>query len=144
MRNGKLNKYKLNNNDCRKFENILLESVDEAFSTLGENVKKTIYFYLAESFSISKQDIPFKIDAFSNALEKIFGIGARKLEILIIAKLHEKVSCDYKWNGPKWLVPDLTFIQYLELSRSFYEERGEIEKIEVMINAIEQPEEQQV
>ncbi len=122
----------------KKFESVLLESIDEAFSNLGENVKTVIYFHLTEKFMITKQDIPSKIDDFSDALEKIFGLGSRKLEILIIAKLHEKISCDYKWQGPKWLIPDLTFRQYVELSRSYYEDREKMGQIEVIIDAEEQ------
>ncbi len=121
-----MNKNIGNNTNRKKFEGVLLESIDEAFSTLGDNVKRVIYFHLTEKFMITKMDIPSKIDDFSDALEKIFGLGARKLEILIIAKLHDKISCDYEWKGPNWLVPDLTFRQYVELSRSYYEDREKI------------------
>ena len=75
------------NDRGKTFENILLESIDEAFESLGENVKKAIYFHLMQKFLISREDIPDKIDAFSDGLEKIFGIGARNLEILIRHKL---------------------------------------------------------
>ena len=68
-----------NNGDCKKFENVLLETIDQAFSTLGENVKKSIYFHLNQKFMITKQDIPYRIDDFSDALEQIFGTGARML-----------------------------------------------------------------
>jgi hypothetical protein len=137
-----LNKNIENYTNRKKFETFLLESIDEAFSTLGENVKRVIYFHLTEKFMITKQAIPSKIDDFSDALEKIFGLGARKLEILIIAKLHDKISCDYKWKGPNWLVPDLTFSQYVELSRSYYEDAAQIGEIEMIIDAEEQQQEQ--
>lgn len=142
MRKRHLNKNIGNNTNRKKFESILLESIDEAFSTLGENVKKVIYFHLTEKFMITKQEIPSKIDDFSDALEKIFGLGARKLEILIITKLHNKISCDYEWKGPNWLVPDLTFSQYVELSRSYYEDRENIGQLEVIVDAEEQQQEQ--
>ena len=131
-----------NGTDRGKFEDVLLESIDEAFSTLGESVKKVIYFHLSEKFKITKRNIPNKINAFSDALEKIFGLGARKLEILIVSKLHEKINCNYEWKGPNWLVPDLTFSQYVELSRSYYEDRRKIGQIEVIIDAEEQQQEQ--
>ena len=116
------------NKNCegKKFELILLETLDEALSTLGENVKKTIYFHLQQKFLIAKNEIPYKIDDFSDALEQIFGLGARKLEILIMAKLHQKITPRYKWEGPNWLVPELTFSQYVELLKIFYENNEKI------------------
>lgn len=130
------------NNDSKKFEVILLETLDEALSTLGETVKKTIYFHLQQKFLIAKQEIPYKIDDFSDALEQIFGSGARTLEILIMMKLHQKIKSRYRWEGPKWLVPELTFSQYVELLKSFYEDNGKIGQVEVIIDAGEQRQEQ--
>ncbi len=130
--------------DCedKKFEVILLETLDEALSTLGENVKKTIYFHLQHKFLIAKQEIPNRIDDFSDALEQIFGSGARTLEILIMKKLHQKIKSRYKWEGPNWLVPELTFSQYVELLKVFYEDNCKIGQVEVIIDAGEQRQEQ--
>ncbi len=126
------------NDGRKKFETLLLEAVDDAFSTLGERAKTSIYFHLEHKFIIPKQDIPYRIDDFSDALERIFGIAAKHLEILIMKKLHEKISCFfYEWNGPSWLVPDLTFRQYVELMRLCYEDKGKTVKLEVWVNAEE-------
>ena len=130
------------NGDCKKFENLLTETIDEAFSTLGENVRKSIYFHLNQKFMITKQDIPYKIDEFSDALEQIFGIGARMLELLIMTKLQGKIRALYKWEGPNWLVPELTFSQYVSLLKSFYEDNGEIRQVEVIMDAGDQRQEQ--
>lgn len=130
------------NNDRKKFEVILLETLDEALSTLGETVKKTIYFHLQQEFLIARQEIPYKIDDFSDALEQIFGSGARTLEILIMTKLHQKIKSRYRWEGPNWLVPELTFSQYVELLKSFYEDNEKIGQVEVIIDAGEQRQEQ--
>ena len=43
-----------------KFELVLLETIEEALSILGENAKKSIYFHLQQKFLIAKQDIPFQ------------------------------------------------------------------------------------
>ena len=50
----------------KKFEEILIESVDEAFSCLGENMKDRLYSHLKEDFMIAKEDIPSRIDEFSD------------------------------------------------------------------------------
>ena len=125
------------NEGNKKFEAIVLEAVDEAFSTLGESVKVSIYFHLEHKFIIPKQDIPYRIDEFSDVLERIFGNAAKHLEILIIKKLHKKIACFYKWDGPSWLVPDLTFRQYVELLKLCYEDEREPVKLEVWVDAEE-------
>jgi len=99
----------------QKFKDILLESIDEAFSNLGENVRISIYFHLETKFSLSKKEIPTRIKDFSDALEKIFGQASKQLEILIMSYLNKKVKVNYKWVGPKWLVPELTFEEYIKL-----------------------------
>lgn len=133
-----MNEHLSKNHVSKKFEDVLLEAIDKALSTLGENVKKVIYFHLAQKFMIAQQDIPYRIEDFSDVLEQIFSVGARNLEILIMAKLHEKINYVYEWNGPKWLIPNLTFSQYVELLRLSYEDKGKIGELEVWINAEEQ------
>ena len=134
----KLRKRKLRN----KFSKILLESIDEAFLKLGENTKLSIYFHLKTKFAISRQDIPDRISDFSDALEQIFGLGAPQIEVLIMKCLNERVKSTYKWVGPKWLVPDLTFIKYVKLTRLCCEETGKIGDMEVVLGAEEQRQEQ--
>ncbi len=82
--------------------------MDEALSLLGMSPKQ-IYFHLEKDFNINKQDIPHRIEEFSNAIEQIFGPGARVLEIQIMKRLYEKV-------GPFKHFPmrNLIFSEYVE------------------------------
>ncbi len=112
------------------FEQILLQAIDEALASLGENVKTSIYFHLEEDFKVKREDIPQKIAAFSDALERIFGLGARHLEILFIKKLHAKigVTCkwpEHEWPLSKWIVPEMTFQEYVRLMRQNFEDAKE-------------------
>ncbi len=116
------------------FNKMLLASIDEAVSSLGENVAASIYFHLEKTFNIKRLEIPQRIKDFSEALEKIFGLGARTLELLCMRKLHEKigVSCkwpEYEWPLCKWIVPEMTFQEYVNLMRQNYEKarKGELE-----------------
>jgi len=118
---------------------LLLESIDQAFSSLGQNTKLSIYFHLETKFALPKQDIPDRIEDFSNAVEKIFGRASIPLEILIMKCLNEKINGNYEWIGPKWLAPELTFQKYLKLARLTLENRGKIVKIEVLVNEGESP-----
>jgi hypothetical protein len=130
-------------NRDKKFEDALQDSVDEAFSSLGESVKKSIYYHLENSFLIPRQDIPCRVEDFSDALERIFGPGAKPIELLIMKKLYQKVNCSYKWEGPKWLIPDLTFEKYVELMRIGCKEEEKIETFEVIVDAGERQEQRQ-
>jgi hypothetical protein len=108
------------------FNEMLLASIDEALSSLGENIAAAIYFHLEETFKIKRLEIPQRIKDFSEALEKIFGLGAKTLELLCMKKLHEKigVSCkwpEYEWPLSKWIVPEMTFQEYVNLMRQNYE-----------------------
>lgn len=104
------------------FDQILLGAIDEALSSLGENVKTSIYFHLEDLFKIRKQEIPSRLSDFSNALEQIFGLGARHLEILFIKNLHAKIKVTCKWPThewplSKWIVTEMTFQEYVRLMR---------------------------
>lgn len=95
----------------RAFKKLLLEAVDEALSSLGDSSKQAIYFYLEETFKIKRQSIPNKIEEFTNAIEKIFGRGAKVLEVQIMKYLYEKVGRDFEYFPEK---DDLLFIEYVE------------------------------
>jgi len=96
----------------RIFEKLLLEAVDEALSSLGASSKQAIYFHLENTFDINKPDIPHKIEEFANAIEKIFGPGAKFLEIQIMKRLYKKV-------GPFKYFPErgLIFTEYVAAAR---------------------------
>jgi len=77
-------------------ETFLLEAVDETLSSLGDSAKQAIYFHLEKSFKIKKLEIPNKIEEFALAIEKIFGDGAKLLEIQTMKRLHQKVGQDLR------------------------------------------------
>jgi hypothetical protein len=135
---GKLGKKKRENT----FSTILLESIDKAFLTLGKNASASIYMHLEAKFAITKQDIPRRVNDFSDALEQIFGLAAQPLEILIMKFLNEKVNCTYNWVGPTWLVPDLSFTKYVKLLELWCEDTERIGEVEVILDNGERPEQQ--
>jgi hypothetical protein len=102
------------------FLDVLLEAIDKTFLDLGEPVKKSIYCYL-EKLGIKKHEIPFRIDDFQKALEGLFGVGARQLEIFIIKNLHDKIKIKYNKDMPYWMIPELTFREYIRQVKASYE-----------------------
>jgi len=75
-----------------EFDRLLLEAVDEALFAMGKSSKQTIYSHIEQAFNIKRRDIPNKLDEFANAIEKLFGLGANCLKILIMKSLYEKVG----------------------------------------------------
>ncbi len=108
----------------RSFEKLLLEAIDEGLSSLGDSATYAIYFYLEKTFKISRRDIPYKIEEFADAIEKIFGLGAKFLEILIMKQLYEKVGgiIEYPEHG------DLVFTAYVEaVKQNFLKKKKQAE-----------------
>jgi len=101
----------------RSFEKLLLEAVDESLFSLGVSSKQAIYFHLEKTFDINKQEIPYKIEEFANAVEKIFGLGAKFLEIRIMKRLYEKVGLVFKYFPER---DDLVFTEYVEAASYYF------------------------
>jgi dTDP-glucose pyrophosphorylase len=98
----------------RVFQKFLLEAVDEGLSSLGDSSKKAVYFYLEKVFKIKKQNIPNKINEFTDAIERIFGHGAKVLEIQIMKHLYEKIGEDFEYFPE---TAELLFSEYVEAAR---------------------------
>jgi hypothetical protein len=102
-----------------EFDKLLLAAVEEGLSILGESSKQAIYFHLEQNFGIKRDEIPSKIEAFSVALERIFGFGANYLEISIIRILYKKLNRDFKW----YKHGNFTFIEYATQARKSFQKR---------------------
>jgi hypothetical protein len=98
------------------FDVIIIEAVDEIFSSFGRSCKQAIYFQLENTFKIKKQEIPLKIEDFANAIEQIFGLGAKFIELKILESLHEKIP-NFMYS-PK--IEDLVFTEYVATLRRFF------------------------
>ena len=109
----------------QKFNECLIQAVDEALTSLGEPVKNTVYFQLETSFNIPKNQIPDQIEEFTNIMHKIFGLGASRLEIKFMKNLHSKIKVSVETNGcewplSKWIVDDMSFTDYIKRTRENY------------------------
>jgi len=100
----------------KSFDKIFLEVVDDALASLGESARQAIYYHLESKFGLLKKEIPSHLKDFDIGLEKIFGPGARFLEILIMEKLHSKLNQPLLWNDGE----ELVFVDYVSTAkRSF-------------------------
>ena len=98
------------------FSSLLLDAIDEALLSLGESVKTSIYFHLERNFKVARTDIPTHLVEFQTGLEKIFGLGARFLEILIMKNIYGKINCPLEVKKSD----DLEFVKYVETARATF------------------------
>jgi hypothetical protein len=74
-----------------KFEASITEAIDESLASFKSLNKQEIYAYLENAFKIRKQEIPCKIEDFADAINQMFGIGAKLIEIKIIEAVHKRM-----------------------------------------------------
>lgn len=98
---------------AKTFEKLLLEAVDDALISLGDSAREAIYFHLENKFDISRENIPQSLEGFLEGLEKIFGVGARFLEILMMKELYRRIEQPLEWNESK----EFMFIEYVEAAK---------------------------
>jgi len=91
------------------FEETMVEAVNYILTALGESTKQAIYAHLKNSYGISKDDIPRKIDVFANAIEETFGSVGKVIEIKIIERLHSQYA-DFRYTPENG---ELDFAEYM-------------------------------
>ena len=107
---------KMEVNRTMNFEKLLLEAIDEGLSSLGETCKQVIYFHLEKKFKLTKQEIPSRIDDFTEAMENIFGVGAKVLEIRIMRNLFKNMGYPFPYFRLR-TQECLEFTKYIESAR---------------------------
>jgi hypothetical protein len=103
----------------RDFDKLLLNAIDEALNSLGESVKQSIYFHIANKYCIARNDIPESLQDFQGGLEKIFGDGAQFIEILIMKNLHSRLDLPLKMESGQ-----LEFLKYVDAAKQSYLKKG--------------------
>ncbi|MGB8779061.1 MAG: hypothetical protein WCD81_00225 [Candidatus Bathyarchaeia archaeon] len=107
----------------KDFHKLFLQAVDDAFSSLGDSARQSIYFHLETRFGMPRDEIPNRLEDFENGLEKIFGAGTKFLEILIMKRLYEMMEPKrriMKWNDDN----EFKFIDYVKATeQSFYKKK---------------------
>jgi len=105
----------LNETSNSTFNKLVLKTVDEVLSSLGNNCKTAIYHYIETECAIPMAEIPNRAQEFSNALQNLFGTGAVLIEIEIMKRLSNRVP-DFKFSPGK---SSLSLKTYLSSLSSF-------------------------
>lgn len=85
-----------------EFCRILLEAVDTALGMLGTSIKEALYFHLETTFALKKEAIPANPAKLSDSLERIFGLGAKFIEKIILEAVCTKTNCTLPKNWEKY------------------------------------------
>jgi hypothetical protein len=105
------------------FEELLAEAIDEGLSLLGESSKQVVYFHLEETYKMSRKEIPYRIEEFIDAIEEIFGIGAKILEIQIMKCLYKKVGNKIKHYSEQKSFEFTEYVEAAKLAKKNYENK---------------------
>lgn len=82
--------------DEKRTKQLLTQAVDQALLTLGESAREAVYFHLQKIVSLTKDDVSDNLDAFERGLEKIFGAGAKMIEIAVIKSLCQQLGIEFE------------------------------------------------
>jgi hypothetical protein len=86
------------------FKQHVLDAVDAALAVLGgESVMRAFYYQLEKRSKITHDQIPCKLEAFHEALLKLFDDGSVILERRICRVLYENLGLEYSVSEGKTL-----------------------------------------
>ncbi|MEM3523604.1 MAG: hypothetical protein QXU11_05495 [Thermoproteota archaeon] len=80
----------------RKPNDRVLTCIDKGLSRLGGTVKHVVYWYIENEYGLKREEIPEKPEEFIRGLEKMYGPGARVIELNILKEFKEEfgVACE--------------------------------------------------
>ncbi len=96
-----------------QLQEALLKAVDESLLMLGTSVKQAVYYYIERYYGIKREEIPFKLKEFHEALENIFGFGVKVLEKLIVKTFYGILGLPFEEHE------DWDFSKYIEFAKNF-------------------------
>ena len=97
-----------------KFFKDFEDSLEETLSAFGEKQKQTIYSYLDNCYGLNKQEIPNRIEEFSQAIDNLFGTGGKLIKASIMKALFKKIKKPIKIKAK---TKDLYFEDYIQTIR---------------------------
>jgi hypothetical protein len=109
---------------AQNIERLVRTTVDDVFSSLGDSAKQGVYLILSKDYNIKKREIPHKIQELGDALESIFGLGGKLVEIQIMERLFQRIGGSFEYvpaNG------DLIFSEYVEAAKLFLQNHDSLD-----------------
>lgn len=85
---------------------MILRVIENGLDALGNSPKQAIWIFLENDYNVNRDDLPENIKAFSEGLQKIFGLGYKFLDVLFCHYLQEETGREFPEN--------LTFVEIVE------------------------------
>ena len=93
----------------REFNDVLVESIDETITDLlSQAVVDALYAHLQTIYSISRDEVPYRLDTLFTALEKIFGTSAQTITKAVAREFYLKLGLEFTGN------PSRTLLEYVD------------------------------
>jgi hypothetical protein len=97
----------------QNFDELLLQSIDEAFSDLlGPSLNGALFHYLESKFFISRESIPSRLQDFVLAVSEIFGVlGALVFARAVAKRFYTKLGLEFTKE------PRYTLLDYVDKAK---------------------------
>ena len=83
----------------------MAESIDETITDLvGRVVVDALYAHLQKTHSISRNEIPYRLETLFTTLEKIFGESSQTITKAIGRKFYYKLGLEFTGNSSRTLL----------------------------------------
>jgi hypothetical protein len=93
----------------KAFNDLLLESIDESVAVLlSRQVVDALYLHLETTHSISRNDVPYKLDTLIATLQRTLGSGAQTVGRAIARRFYLKLQLEFTNN------PNHTLLEYVD------------------------------
>ena len=79
-------------------DELILRIIDKGINTLGENSAQLLWSLLEKDYGLNKNKIPENLPAFSDALQKTFGLGYSFLDSILRTLLEQSTGENLKEN----------------------------------------------
>ncbi len=105
-----------------KLDQLLIEAIDEVFCSFGEPVKNTLYIQLENTLSITKSNLPEKIEDFSSFLYRLFGPQAKLVELKCMKTFYSKIKNELNIGNRTIILDDedITLLSYVNKFRAIF------------------------
>lgn len=103
---------------AREFNDALVESIDEAITALlSRTVVDALYAHLQTFHSISRDELPHRLDTLFPTLERIFGVrSSQTITKAIARKFYLKLGLEFTDN------PSRTLLEYVDAAKTKLQE----------------------
>jgi hypothetical protein len=101
------------------FERSLIRTIDTQLrQVFGETGTSVIYQYLQSTLSLRQEEIPKKLETFSEGLDRFLSSGARVVEKVILDKLYSNFDQEFEFRE------GYDFVDYVEYLRTDLKRNG--------------------